>query len=94
MPKNTGAGAVLAGFAFVFGFAVVWHIWWLAIVSGVVMAVVVIVRASDDESEYVLPASEVEKIEQQRYEALARAPRHAAYADASLAPQPLPGGAT
>src|SRR5262249_31746356 len=91
MPKNTGAGVVLAGFAFVFGFAVVWHIWWLAIVSGLVMAGVVIVRASDDEAEYVLPASEVERIEQARYEALAPPPRLVSADAGALAPQPLPG---
>ncbi len=29
MPKNTWAGIVIGGFATVFGFAFVWHIWWL-----------------------------------------------------------------
>jgi cytochrome o ubiquinol oxidase subunit 1 len=94
MPKNTAAGVVLAGFAFVLGFAVVWYIWWLAIASAVVMAIVVIARASDDEAEYVMPASEVENIERQRFEALARAPRHAPVAAGALTAQPIPGGAT
>jgi cytochrome o ubiquinol oxidase subunit 1 len=31
MPKNTAAGLVLAGISMVFGFAMIWHIWWLAI---------------------------------------------------------------
>jgi cytochrome o ubiquinol oxidase subunit 1 len=30
MPKNTAAGLVLAGISMVFGFAMIWHIWWLA----------------------------------------------------------------
>ena len=30
MPSNTGAGIILSGIALVMGFALVWHIWWLA----------------------------------------------------------------
>jgi cytochrome o ubiquinol oxidase subunit 1 len=30
MPRSTGAGVILAGLATVFGFAMVWHIWWMA----------------------------------------------------------------
>ncbi len=33
MPKNTAVGIILAGFATAFGFAMIWHIWWLAIAS-------------------------------------------------------------
>src|SRR3546814_17415862 len=33
MPKNTPAGIVLSGLAMVCGFALIWHIWWLAAVS-------------------------------------------------------------
>ncbi|MFX8366272.1 cytochrome o ubiquinol oxidase subunit I, partial [Acinetobacter baumannii] len=33
MPRSTGAGVILAGIATVFGFAMIWHIWWLAIAS-------------------------------------------------------------
>ena len=33
MPKNTGAGFVISMIAMVLGFALIWHIWWLAIVS-------------------------------------------------------------
>ena len=31
MPRSTGAGAILGALAFLFGFAMVWHIWWMAI---------------------------------------------------------------
>jgi cytochrome o ubiquinol oxidase subunit I len=30
MPRNTGAGFILAALCGVFGFAMIWHIWWLA----------------------------------------------------------------
>jgi cytochrome o ubiquinol oxidase subunit 1 len=48
----------------------VWHIWWLVIVCGVAMWVTLALRASDDESEFVLSAAEVERIEVARYRAL------------------------
>ena len=32
MPKNTGTGVILGGLSVAFGFAMIWHIWWLAIV--------------------------------------------------------------
>jgi len=61
---------VLGGLAFVLGFAMVWHIWWLAIASGLAMWVTLAMRASDDESDFVLSAAEVERIEVARYRAL------------------------
>ena len=33
MPRNTGAGVVLAGLSTVLGFALIWYIWWLAALS-------------------------------------------------------------
>ena len=33
LPRNTGTGVVLAALAFVFGFAMVWYMWWLAAAS-------------------------------------------------------------
>src|SRR5690606_34222750 len=31
MPKNTASGIYISGLLFILGFAMVWHIWWLAI---------------------------------------------------------------
>lgn len=33
MPKNTSAGVIIGAFSLVMGFALIWHIWWLAIVG-------------------------------------------------------------
>ena len=33
MPKGTGTGLILAGLSTIFGFAMIWYIWWLAAVS-------------------------------------------------------------
>ena len=37
MPKNTDSGVIIGLLTFVFGFAFVWHIWWLVIASFLVM---------------------------------------------------------
>jgi cytochrome o ubiquinol oxidase subunit I len=95
MPKNSAFGAVTGGLAFVFGFAMVWHMWWLAVLSVLLIALTLIFRSSDDDTEYLLPASEVEKIETRRFQEMARAPRPDATQDASAIPgAALPGRAS
>jgi cytochrome o ubiquinol oxidase subunit 1 len=76
MPKNTGAGIYVSIFAFITCFAFVWHINWMAVAGIVGMIVCLIARTFNDETEYVLTAAEVEKIEETRK-------RHAAKQDAS-----------
>ena len=73
LPKNTGAGFVIGGSAFLFGFAMVWHIWWLAIISLLTMIIVVIVSSFNDDNEGCMPASEVECIENNRFRLLTEA---------------------
>jgi cytochrome o ubiquinol oxidase subunit 1 len=63
MPKSTGLGVVLGGLSFVMGFAAVWYIWWLAVLMLVLCLICIGIRASDDTSEYVMSAAEVEAIE-------------------------------
>lgn len=76
LPKNTSLGLIIGGFAFVLGFAMVWHIWWLAIAAGLVILLAVAVRSFDDHSEFCMTAAEVQAIEDQRFAALAKAPSH------------------
>lgn len=66
LPKNTGMGIYIAGFTFCVGFAAVWHIVWLAIIGVVGAIVTIILRTTDDDTEYVLSAAEVRKMELQR----------------------------
>jgi cytochrome o ubiquinol oxidase subunit 1 len=71
MPKNTPHGLIIGGLAFMFGFAIVWHIWWLAILAALGMLFTVIARSSDENIHYIIPAAEVERIENERYRQLA-----------------------
>ena len=73
MPKNTGDGFINGILVFLFGFAMVWHIWWLAVLCALAMLFLLIARASDDDTEYTIPAAEVEEIENLRYRQLASA---------------------
>ena len=70
MPMNTSKGLLIGVFTFLFGFAMVWSIWWLAILGALGMIFMVIARACDDDTEYVISAAEVEKIENERYRQL------------------------
>lgn len=63
MPKNTGLGVYMGGFGFLLGFALIWYIWWLALVSFVGIVVCVILRGSDDHYEHEISVEEIEKME-------------------------------
>ncbi|MCH1921162.1 cytochrome o ubiquinol oxidase subunit I [Shewanella sp. A3A] len=63
MPKNTAAGVVIGGALTVMGFALIWHIWWLAAVTLVASIVAFIVRAYDNDVDYYVQPDEIEKIE-------------------------------
>jgi cytochrome o ubiquinol oxidase subunit 1 len=65
IPKNSSAGFVAGTYALILGFAVVWHIWWLAAVGLLGAVITVTIRALDDDIFYMLPAEEVAKMEKQ-----------------------------
>ncbi|KAG1304071.1 hypothetical protein G6F46_015318 [Rhizopus delemar] len=73
MPKNTWAGVVLAAISVVMGFALIWHIWWLAIAGFVGMIGSFIARAYDRDVDYWVPAAEVERIENAHFEKMQKA---------------------
>ncbi len=66
MPKNTGAGVILSGIAAVLGFALVWHIWWLAGVAFVALVGGAIRHTFNYDREFYIPAEEVAATEAQR----------------------------
>jgi cytochrome o ubiquinol oxidase subunit 1 len=77
LPRNSFIGPFIGGVGFVFGFAMIWYIWWLAILSLAAIALAIIIRASDDDTYYTMSADEVKAIEDARFAELAKAPRRA-----------------
>lgn len=63
MFKNSPLGLLIAAAAFLLGFGLIWHIWWLAIVALIVVAATIFWRSLDEDTEYVIPASQVAKTE-------------------------------
>ena len=67
MPTYRSAGFIIAMFITILGFALIWHIWWLVIVSFIASVVSVIVSSFTKKVDYYVPAAEVERIENERY---------------------------
>jgi cytochrome o ubiquinol oxidase subunit 1 len=63
MPKNAPHGPIVSVLAFLFGFAMVWYIWWLACASFRGTVLTIIIRSTDEKTEYIIPAAEVQRIE-------------------------------
>jgi cytochrome o ubiquinol oxidase subunit 1 len=63
MPKNTATGFVTAFFAVVTGFALIWHIWWMAGLGLFGAFVTLLVFAWRDQEEVEIPAAEVARID-------------------------------
>ncbi|KES13332.1 hypothetical protein SASC598P14_008540, partial [Snodgrassella alvi SCGC AB-598-P14] len=73
MPKNTAAGLVIAVFSMICGFALIWHIWWMAIVGFAGMIISIIVKSFDTDVDYYVPVAEIEAIESKRFNELTKA---------------------
>ncbi|WP_354015301.1 cytochrome o ubiquinol oxidase subunit I [Dyella japonica] len=71
MPLNTGAGIIMAGLSFVFGFAMIWYMWLVAAVAFVALLVVAIGHTFNYHRDYYLGADEVTRTEASRTELLA-----------------------
>lgn len=63
MPQNTPAGFYIGFLSFIFGFALVWYMFWLAALSALAMIGCVIARLFEKNTDYTVPVKEVEKIE-------------------------------
>lgn len=48
MPKNSGFGIYISAATLVFGFAIIWHIWWLAPLALLACVASILVRLTDD----------------------------------------------
>jgi cytochrome o ubiquinol oxidase subunit 1 len=63
LPKNTPFAMIIAALAFTAGFGLIWHIWWLAFVGVIGVITAIIIRSTDEETEYKISAAEVKKME-------------------------------
>jgi cytochrome o ubiquinol oxidase subunit 1 len=66
MPKNTGAGVILAGISVALGFGLIWQIWWLAGLSFVALIATAIAHTFNYNRDFHIPADEVVRVEDQR----------------------------
>lgn len=65
LPRRTSLGLVLCVATFLMGFAIVWHIWWLAALGFATVPVAMIARAFQTDVMRTIPAAEVaERTEQ------------------------------
>jgi len=65
MPKNTSFGFIIGMTAFVLSGALIWHIWWLVILTFIAVVAMIIMRTMDDFTEYTIPAAEVMKMDKE-----------------------------
>ncbi|WP_130651505.1 cytochrome o ubiquinol oxidase subunit I [Candidatus Hamiltonella defensa] len=73
MPKNSAAGLIIAAFSVIFGFAMIWSIWWLAVVGVIGMGATWIAKSFDQDVDYNVPISDIELIENKHHEYLNKA---------------------
>jgi cytochrome o ubiquinol oxidase subunit I len=59
MPKNSPTGFITAFFAVVTGFALIWHIWWMAALGAIGAFVTLLVFAFREKEEFEIPAEEI-----------------------------------
>ncbi|UMX56852.1 hypothetical protein MJ524_06745 [Escherichia coli] len=75
MPKNSPVQvSSFAAFSTIFGFAMIWHIWWLAIVgfAGAIIATWIL-KSFDEDVDYYVPVAEIEKLENQHFDEITKA---------------------
>ncbi|MCW1384133.1 cytochrome o ubiquinol oxidase subunit I [Novosphingobium sp. KCTC 2891] len=72
MPKNTGTGVILSAISAVCGFALIWHIWWLAAASFAAIVVVAIAHTFNYRRDFHIPAETVAACEDARTRQLAQ----------------------
>ena len=64
MPKNSATGIITAFFAVITGFALIWHIWWMAGVGAIGIFLTVLGFAFRNEEEIKVPAEQIARFEQ------------------------------
>lgn len=73
MPKNSSSAFFISALALVFGFAMIWYIWWLAGLSFVGIIFMCIKHSFNEDIDYYVPVEEIKQIEAERREQLKKA---------------------
>ncbi|AQV99056.1 cytochrome o ubiquinol oxidase subunit I [Cupriavidus necator] len=71
MPKNTGAGIILAGLSTLCGFALIWHIWWLVVLAFAATILTAIGHTFNYKRDFYIAADAVNRTEAERTALLA-----------------------
>jgi cytochrome o ubiquinol oxidase subunit 1 len=66
MPKNTGAGFIIAALAAACGFALIWQMWLPAGLGFIAMLAAVIIHTFNYNRDYYIPEDEVVRVEGDR----------------------------
>jgi len=66
MPRNSATGIVTAFFAVMMGFAMIWHIWWMAILGLAAAAITAMVFGWRDDREFEITVAEIARAERAR----------------------------
>lgn len=73
IPKDSPMGLFIGSLSLIFGFAMTWHIFWLAVITAVGILVCVIDRLSREEEFVIITADEVREIEEKHLRRLKNA---------------------
>ena len=65
LPKNSPLGFMIGMAAFALGGALIWHIWWLAILSFIAIVLFVIWRTMDDFTEHTISAADMQRMDEE-----------------------------
>lgn len=63
LPKNTGFGVYVGIGAMIFGFAIIWHLWWLALLALIAVIYIVIARTYDEDTTITISAAELKRLD-------------------------------
>src|SRR5882762_4788392 len=66
VPRNSATGVVIAFFASVAGFALIWHIWWMAVFGLIGAAITLLAFGWSEDREREIPAPEMAQMERAR----------------------------
>ncbi|MGO2510423.1 cytochrome o ubiquinol oxidase subunit I [Marinomonas polaris] len=72
MPKNTASGMLISGCVTVMGFALIWHIWWLAALGLFGSFVFLVIRAYTKDVDYYVQPDEIARTENAYLDSVAK----------------------